>query len=111
MPDWKILAGLLFASVAVSGHLLVVLDRKLKPVYGEIAAWRLIFAGYVLLFLETAIGLFLVMSWLPVYFRFFNYGFCGIMLTKVICYDIGFSLWAKRRHELLDPKRWTPPEN
>lgn len=110
MPEWKLLAGLLILSLILSGYLLFVLNSKIKPIYGEIAAWRLIFIGYVLMFIEILVGLVLVMQWLPVYVRFFNIGFCALMAIKVTCYVVGFSLWARNRHQLLDPKRWANPK-
>lgn len=110
MPNQRLLAVLLVLSLAGSVRLLWVLNKQYKPIYGPIWAWKLIFIGYVLLLTETLIGVLLVMNWLPIYTRFFNVGFCVIMLAKVICYDIGFDLWARKRHSLLDPKRWVGQE-
>src|SRR5688572_32882763 len=42
--------------------LLGVLNSKIRPIYGEILAWRFIFAGYVLMTVEIAIGLVLVLN-------------------------------------------------
>lgn len=101
MPDAKLLSALLVISLILSCYLLWILHQEYKPIYGPIAAWKLIFTGYVLLFVETLIGVMLVMNWLPVYTRFFNVGFCAIMVTKVACYVVGFKLWTRKRRSLL----------
>lgn len=106
MSDWKILAILLGIALAESIALLVVLNTQLRPIYGEIWAWRFIFLGYVLLAVEIVFGLALILGWSPVYTRFFNIGFCVIMDVKVAAYLIGYLLWARKRRELLDPRRW-----
>lgn len=106
MRDWGLLATLLVLALIASSYLLWILHSEYKPIYGPILAWKLIFTGYLLLFAETLIGVLLVMNWLPVYVRFFNIGFCVIMAIKVVCYVIGFKLWARKRRSLLNPRRW-----
>lgn len=104
MRDERILTTLLTLSLIMSGYLLVVLNNKVRPIYGEIWAWRLIFSGYMLLFIETAFGLALVLGLLPVWTRFFNIGFCAIMFVKVTLYVIGFTKWARYRAHLRPPR-------
>ena len=107
--QWLVVVSMSTSS-AEAAYLLWLLNSQLRTIYGSIRAWRFIFAGFILMFVEilmaTAAGLpWAIPRWLRVCFIL---GFCGLMVLKVTSYVIGFTLWARARQRLLDPKRWTP---
>lgn len=91
-----------------AAYLLWLLNTRLRAIYGSITAWRFIFAGFIQMFIEIFVGTLSVLPWpIPRWLRLsFVVGFCVLMVTKVTCYVIGFTLWARARKRLLDPNRW-----
>lgn len=96
-----IVLGLFGLSLALSLVVLWVLHNQLRVIYGNILAWKFIFAGVAGLIIKDAMAFYLVATathigrgwWLA----------SGIVsLTRVACYLIGFGLWANYRRRLLD---------
>jgi predicted membrane channel-forming protein YqfA (hemolysin III family) len=93
-------AVILSISLVLCGYVIVLLHlirgRHNSP------AWKFIFGGLGLLFVETAIALYLVWG-RDVHLSWAELAFVLVMLAKAVFYSIGFTIyyrdltWLKRR--------------